>query len=327
MVDVTVVIPVGPGHERLADRAAASVAGQTHPTACVRVSDSAGRGPGWARNEGLRQVETPFVVFLDADDVIAPSFVARTLAHVQPNRYVYTDWWEGTRYTRAPDCAWMGGTWHVVTALVPTAAARQVSGFDEDLPGGEDTDFYLKLQFAGVCGFALHEGLFAYTNAGTRGHEFVHGGTLDRVQDEFTRRYGGRMRNCCGEPNQDQPQALGGHPDGVEAVALWRGNRRQRGAATGYLYPRAGNERRLQVHPADIEASPHLFQRIVRREKRVPSWVPADDDDGFEQMARAFADGMGYVTPIATPRPKPLAQAGQPTPNVARVLALYRSAM
>lgn len=321
----TVVIPVGPTHQALADRAAASVAAQTVHTECIRVDDTDGRGPGWARNQGLSQVTTPFVSFLDADDVLAPDFVARTLQHHRDGHYVYTDWWEGDTYRRAPDCAWVNRQWHLVTTLLPTEAVREAGGFDEDLPGAEDTDLYLKLRGAGVCGRVLHVGLVAYTNAGTRGEGFVNSDAYDEVHERFLERYGNHAGRCC---EGETKQALTGHPDGVEAVALWRGNRRQRGHVTGYLYPRAGNGSHLRVHPDDIDAAPHIFQRIVRREvtRKPPAWVPQDNDGvmSFEQIAARFAGAMGYDMPSSQARP--LAETGPVKPDVQRLVQLYKAA-
>src|SRR5688572_12844268 len=109
MADVSAVIPIGPGHEAVADKAIASVQAQTIPVDIVTVRDEHRLGPGWARNEGLRRVQTTFVVFLDADDWIEPEFVERCLAAWKPNRYVFTDWYDGEGVKRAP-CVNAGNT-------------------------------------------------------------------------------------------------------------------------------------------------------------------------------------------------------------------------
>ena len=75
MGDVSIVIPVATYHKDLAARALASVQVQTAPCIPIVIQDTEGRGAGWARNQGLAQVQTPYVVFLDADDEITPTFV------------------------------------------------------------------------------------------------------------------------------------------------------------------------------------------------------------------------------------------------------------
>lgn len=325
MPDTTIVIPVGPGHERIADRAAASAHAQTAPCHVVMVHDIDGKGPAWARNQGLAQVKTPYVVFLDADDVIAPTFVARCLAAPSPGRYVYTDWWQGERYVSAPDAAWQNGTWHIITALLPTKAVKAADGFDETLPGGEDTDFYMKLTHVHrVCGVHVPEALVAYTNEGRRAHAFVNGPDYARVRGLYQSRYGHLPMPCMSAG----PLTLAGHPDGVTAVALWRGNRRERGAITGYLYPRAGNGTRLRVHPDDAKAAPHLFQPVNTPQLPTtpPSWVPSDLPR-FSDTVAMVANALGYNgLSGAMPAPRTVTQ-GPPTPDVERVLSLYRQAV
>lgn len=326
MVDVTVVIPVGPGHAQVADRAAASAHAQTQPCNVVVIHDAEGRGPAWARNAGLVQVTTPYVVFLDADDVLAPTFIAHCWVALRPRHYVYTDWWEGVRYVDAPARPWSDGAWHLVTALLPTDAVRAVGGFDEDLPGGEDTDFYMKLtRHQRMCGVHVAVPLVAYTNGGQRAHAFVHSDDHARVQALLRDRYGGLPIPC----GANVPRTLSGHPDGVPAVALWRGNRRERGIATGYLYPRAGNGARLRVHPDDAAAAPHLFQPVATpsRPATPPAWVPADTPrhTSFAEVTQRVAEGLGYAHHPATPSPRQVAATVQP--DVGRVLALYREAV
>lgn len=322
MTDVTICIPIGPGHEAVAQRAITSARAQTVPAVIETLHDTDGRGPGWARNRLLETVITDYVVFLDADDVIAPTFLARTLPHASPDTYVYTDWYEGARRVTAPATPWVDAAWHVITTLLPTGAARE-AGFDEGLPGAEDTDFYLRLRANGVCGRHLPDALFAYAPNGGRAHAFVHSDAHDELQTYFTEQYGTDRHRCAGI-NRPVRSVVDGHPDGVEAVALWRGNRRVRGAATGHLYPRAGNEARMTVHPADIAAAPHQFQRIVHRDS-VPGWVPADDAPVYTELSDIGA-ALGFRDD--GPPPQRFASLTTATgPDVARLLALYDEAV
>lgn len=333
MVDVSVVIPVGPYHEALLARAAASCVAQTVPVRVVAVVDHDRRGAGWARNQGLARVTTPYVLFLDADDTLTPSFVERCLSVITPRRYVYTDWLEGETVKQAPDLPWVNRSWHVITTLLWTADAQRVGGFDEILPGAEDTEFYLKLRRSHVCGLRLAEPLFHYGKEGRRAKAFVESGAFDRVMQQFTDHYGGDTMACCGETQPDEGPLDGGHPDGVLAQAIWMGNRIERGRVTGFMYPRIGNGHTTIVHPADIDARPDLWRRV--------ELAPAlDVDEGadvrfFESAADgavAPLQGVGDIARWLMPdavhdAPNvPVAPAGT-VPDVSRVSALYQSAL
>lgn len=265
MAYVTVITPVAPYHLDKLDAVRATVAAQTVPCDHIIVIDSSGRGAGYARNVGLRRVTTPVVVFLDADDALEPTFVARCLQAYDGSAYIYTDWRQGERYVAAPDCPWVNRTWHCVTTLLPTAWAREVDGFDEALIGGEDTDFYLKLTTQGFCGKRLPEPLFHYGKDGRRAAAFVAGPEYKATLEEFTRRYGGKRMACggCGTPNPDLPPSGEKQVGDILVAAIWGGNRRERGPISGRLYPRTGNGARLWVDPRDAAAAPHLFRRVV----------------------------------------------------------------
>lgn len=196
---VTIVIPVGPGHEELLTDALDSVAAQTFVRwECVVVNDSGrtlerlpswvrliengGRGPAGhlgvaaARNLGIRAARTKLFVPLDADDTLEPVY----LEHVIPVQeefggYVYTDWHElwtndpahpdiGTWKTEEYDPASLlrKGCMHAVTALYPVSAWLATLGFDEKLPAWEDWDFQLALANAGICGTRVPLPLFTY---------------------------------------------------------------------------------------------------------------------------------------------------------------------
>jgi hypothetical protein len=68
---ITVVVPTIPEHADLLERALASVHAQNvQPAEIVVIHDNGHVGAAWARNRGLEQVETPWVAWLDADDVL-----------------------------------------------------------------------------------------------------------------------------------------------------------------------------------------------------------------------------------------------------------------
>ncbi len=115
---ISVIIPVGPGHEEYLWDALDSLEGQTMlEWEAVVVWDAGGEvpgrlkkafpfvrwieqsghthGPGAARNLGVDYSRAPFIVFLDADDWLYPGFLAETLSawrNGEEDAVIYTDY-------------------------------------------------------------------------------------------------------------------------------------------------------------------------------------------------------------------------------------------
>lgn len=313
-VNATVCIPIGPKHVELAKRAMQSVEAQTQPASMLWIVDEHGRGPGALRNEMLAQVMTPFVIFLDADDWIEPTFIERTLAKFnQTAKYVYTDWIEDDIVRFAPDKAWCGETWHCITTLLPTAWAREVGGFDPTLPAMEDSDFYKRLCTARHCGVRLAEPLFWYSNDGNRSDDLRANEVLYRsLKGEIARRYANQM-GCCGSSVDDQPP-VGARLDGdVVAQALWHGNGTKVGRRTGRVYARTSWPHTLWVDPQDVDAMPTMF-RLAETPINEP--VPMNGLDALDVAIRGATPPV--VRSVATLPVKPVASK----PDVAKVLRL-----
>lgn len=345
-MDVTICIPSGPEHKHLLPRAVASAQAQTLPCRVETFIDHARHGPGFARNLLLDRVETPFVVFLDADDWITPDFALKTRQAITPTSYVYTDWRRGETVYKAPDCAWTGGTWHCVTTLLHTAHVHAVRGFDDSLSSMEDTDFYLKLVTGFICGIRVPEPLFHFSVSGGRSQRAHDDGSIEAMRAIMEERYGGRM-GCCGAEGVVNLSPIGQKQDGdVQAMALWRGNQFRRGMATGRVYPRMAYPKRTWVDPRDITAKPSDWQAVVAPQPVPPVVVPEvapepvvaadaqaetkpdwaytpkvkDDEteNGIAELAQAFmADG-----PYRPPRKSVEAAPGPIAPDFKRVLTL-----
>jgi hypothetical protein len=293
VVDITVIISYADYHAALLPRAVASVHAQTVPCALITIEDTDRKGPGWGRNQGLAQVVTPYVAFLDADDSLAPNWAEQTLATYRPGQYVYTDWWEGSHVVQAPECPWMvrdtgERTFHTLTALLRTEDAQAVR-FNEDLPGAEDTDFYRRLVLgAGVCGIRVPLPLFYYGAEGQRSlalhqNEAMHRLVTSRLDDQWR----GVMSTCakCGGAHAPaiaiQPQGEL-QPGNVWVYSNWDGNRAFRGLATGNVYARGGNGKIVQVDARDQAVEPNVLVlyddgRSERRAESVPDAQPARD--------------------------------------------------
>lgn len=189
---VSVVIPVGPGHESLVRDALDSVLAQTFGGwECIVVNDTGqplpldgfpwarvvstsrpGSGPAVARNAGLAVARGELFCLLDADDYLMPEYLMATLdTQKRFGGYAYTDWFkvdgDGTSEThRTPEYSVENliydGFYHAVTILAPLAAWKEVGGFDEGASGWEDWDFVFALATRGYCGTRVPSPLFCY---------------------------------------------------------------------------------------------------------------------------------------------------------------------
>lgn len=193
---VSVVIPVGPGHEKLVIDAVESVMSQTYPEWEIIVVNDTGKkwkegfahplagaqyaklietnkvGTGAARNAGAKVAKGEFLVFLDADDMLLPPALEMFLAyHETNNGIIYCDWLRSDSdggelqlYEQDDfDCgAVLKRLRHSVTSLVPKKSHDQIGGFDENMNGWEDWDYYIALQTTGLCSYRVPEPLFVY---------------------------------------------------------------------------------------------------------------------------------------------------------------------
>lgn len=234
--EVSIIIPVGPGHEEMVKDALHSVEGQNHRLwECVVVNDTGYRldltgfpwakvydtkqlGAGGARNCGARYAKAPFLVFLDADDMLRPEFLALALeTYRQKGRYVYTDWLTHDKMTHwqaheTPEYTFEAirekSSIHPITCLIPKKWFMDVGGFDETLPAFEDVDLFMKFLTKGYCGVRLPKALLVYNLESGRRRKL---GEVFRpkFESELKRRYGAFMEantmcNCV-EPPKGKP--------------------------------------------------------------------------------------------------------------------------
>jgi glycosyltransferase involved in cell wall biosynthesis len=199
---ISVIIPVGPGHEKLVTDAIDSVDTQsfrmwecvvvndtgkpleTELPSWVRVVNTSGKlGPARARNEGIRASKGRLFLPLDADDYLEPDALQMMLENSENGKYVvYSDHWltsnDGKR-VELHECDDFDpqlvkgtrrqfkneireGMIHSVTALTPKAAWTKIGGYDETLPAWEDWDFQIALCNAGYCSRRVAWPLFMY---------------------------------------------------------------------------------------------------------------------------------------------------------------------
>lgn len=131
------------------------------------------RGPGAARNLGLRQARGEFFCALDADDRLAPRFLEKTLALLEHEpRLAFASCWLQNFGTedwvwRQEDCSFprlLVECTVATPALVRRSALLEIGGYDEDraLDSYEDWDLWLSLVERGFEGAVVPEVLFYY---------------------------------------------------------------------------------------------------------------------------------------------------------------------
>jgi hypothetical protein len=318
MQQVTIITPIAPHHKNLFVRCADSVRAQTVQCRHLHAVDEKGKGPAHIRNELLKQVTTPYVVFLDADDYLEPEFIDQCLRHIPPHKYVYTDWFQGEKVMSTPHGQFWDSAWHLVTCLLHTDMVRIVGGFDENLPVMEDTKMFLEFDKYDYCGVQVPYPLVHYTNNGRRSQEGRDSGEYLKVKAQFTRSF---RVTCCGDAGKD----INRHPVGkrlpgdVLVMALWTGNRNVIGAVTGRPYPRSSVPKRMWMNPKDAQARSDLF-RIIPQVK--PKATPKKVNRQQAKKARTIQDmlvetGMLFVPEL--PQLSPVAADTQITPNFAKL--------
>lgn len=178
--DVTVVIPAHPARARngMLMRALLSVATQTHPAAAISVAMDVHReGAAKTRQRALEAARTPWVAFLDSDDMFKPQHLRRMLTHADETGadFVYS-WFEVLGGADPFPSTHFTNDWNpddpietTVTTLVRTDLAKQV-GFQAldrgETNSGEDRFFTLGCMNAGAHISHLKEKTWYYAHHG-----------------------------------------------------------------------------------------------------------------------------------------------------------------
>lgn len=179
----------------------------------VRVIHQDNRGLPAARNVGARAASDEgwceYLVFLDADDYIQPSFVSRLHAEVvaaQDKQRTVSHAYCQERLVDRAFGIWTVPEWdpvlllvtnlHPVTALVRRECFESAGGFDESMTlGYEDWELWVRLSSRGLRGVRVREPLFNWRRhtditmvmeAVTR-HEQLFGFIADKHKDLYAR--------------------------------------------------------------------------------------------------------------------------------------------
>lgn len=262
---VSIIIPYAPYHSTIVEQAIAAAYSQSLPCEIIPVHDVDARGAGWARNRGVALSNSLFILCCDADDVLREDAIERMVASYQRNHYVYCDDFQGDSLHQTPDCgAYLDGTWHTVTALIPTAAFKAVGGFDESLPAIEDLDLFLRLQAHGVCGVRCPHPLLRYTANGQRSKTFHQRPDHIEQKQAVYQRWSGAAKMSCGCGSAVSGVIPDGKQDSDILVTALYTPMQKGGPVTGRLYPRprGANSYQIWVDPRDADQRPDLWQPV-----------------------------------------------------------------
>jgi len=351
---VSIIIPVGKGHEELVKDALHSVEGQTERLwECIVVNDTGhdldlmgfpwakvvstrgGIGAGAARNRGAKAAKAPFLVFLDADDMLKPDFLTATLkAYKQNGRYAYVDWLTHERMTNwqvhpTPEYSFEAifekPSIHPITCLIPKQWFNAVGGFDETLPSHEDVDLFMKLFTRGYCGVRVAQPLLIYNmNSGTRrknGEAFE-----TEFKTILKKRYGAfmeahKMCDCIQPPhglpriaptldNAEQYRATYGKQVLAKLVGQFVAAAPVtfRGPATRVDYGRRAKGDVFMIWQADLENSGDTFEKVENytTEPEVTVIPPPPEPVVMVQKPVEVVEAViPTPTPQLKPQPKP----------------------
>jgi glycosyltransferase involved in cell wall biosynthesis len=199
---ISVIIPVGPGHEKIVTDAIDSVDAQTFRNwECVVVNDTGEplltELPAWvklietegregvakARNVGIAASKGWLFIPLDADDYLEPKALQVMFDAYKIERdIIYSDFWQTsmdgqemsihhcddynprllTGRKRTFEGSSREGMIHSATILAQKSIWEKVGGYDERLPAWEDWDFQLAAGDLGFCSRRVAMPLFVY---------------------------------------------------------------------------------------------------------------------------------------------------------------------
>lgn len=234
---VSVIVTVGPGHEKYMLDALDSVWSQSYPDwECIVVNDTGkawdqdimgapwakviqmdgNQGASKARNRGFAQARGRYIAWLDADDIWLPWFLDVMVSHAERNPgLIFSDMLslttDGLSIYRYADFNAEGlplnmryaGTSVLIPRDIVQAVFDKQGGWDTEIPGKEDHDWQIAIHSLGFCAYHVPEPLFVYRVYSTtkREKEFL---KIDMIEDYLNQKWrefrleGKKMPCNCG---------------------------------------------------------------------------------------------------------------------------------
>ena len=133
--------------------------------------DKENEGPSVARNSGVQNSQGNYILFLDSDDIIAPDYICKGVKYLDchPECTLY---YSQTRYFGSRndmmECSYSGYkdllAWNsiVCTCIIRRCDFDRIGGFDENMKGYEDWEFFIRLLYHKNQVFQEPEVLFFY---------------------------------------------------------------------------------------------------------------------------------------------------------------------
>jgi glycosyltransferase involved in cell wall biosynthesis len=173
------------------------------------------RGVAESRDEGVRIAKGEWLLFLDADDMLAENYIQECLKHTKKADIIYPNvllwsWWG--KEAPKPNQMWYASsdniTWDemlerngvVVSSLLRRDVYEKVGGFDPRLPVFEDWGFWLKAKDAGYR-FQKANTILKYrqkTNSRNRQRDEVKSFCLRQIRQRYAGHLTKRGRKILG---------------------------------------------------------------------------------------------------------------------------------
>lgn len=143
---------------------------ENHPN--IQVVHQKNRGPSAARNVGISAARGEYILTLDADDKIAPTFIEQALSRLEKDEslgFAYSDVrmvGEGSYVRKLPDYNFYQLLWDCIVVscvLARKEAFLSVGGYDKGMRNGfEDWELWIRLAKKGWHGIRIPEPLYEY---------------------------------------------------------------------------------------------------------------------------------------------------------------------
>lgn len=148
---ISIIIPCN-GYEEYLPDAERSAKDQSIKAGQIIVQRYEHDSVGRARNEAIKKSRCPYIVCLDADDELKKDFVLNTTLYWRPNVIVATGWeefGEGNKVCTPGTGKFRDANQIIISSVFSKKMWEDVGGFDEDMDGYEDWDFWYRAMMKG----------------------------------------------------------------------------------------------------------------------------------------------------------------------------------